>query len=79
MSIAPLYGAALMTGPALMITGPRTVEPMIVGPTWLFTCPIAGPMNDRTALQLVAEVPPAPPAVEGRYDAQPETLDGPFS
>jgi hypothetical protein len=40
------------TGPELTVIGARTVEPMIVGPIAVATCPVLGPTNARTAPQI---------------------------
>jgi hypothetical protein len=48
------------------------VEPMIVGPTTLLTCPMAGPTNERTAPQVVDTVPAVAPPTDVPSVEQPE-------
>jgi hypothetical protein len=67
------YGTVFTTFPALTVTGARTVEPMIVGPTWLSTCPRVGPMNERTVKHAVGSAPPVAPTFSALFDPQPET------
>jgi hypothetical protein len=42
-------------------------EPMIVGPITLAICPICGPVKDRTAPHVCAEVLPAFPPTDGLF------------
>ena len=50
------------------------VEPMIVGPTTVLICPIAGPTNERRFPQAVEVAPPVAPFTEGVLVEQPEVL-----
>src|SRR5260370_951391 len=65
-------GAELLTiEPELTCTGATIVEPMIVGPTTELICPIAGPLNERSAPQEGDDVPPVGPASELLFVEQP--------
>jgi hypothetical protein len=67
----------LTTAPELVVTGAITVEPMIVGPTTVLICPMAGPVNERTAPQVVEKVPPVVPPTDALLRASQPAVDTP--
>jgi hypothetical protein len=55
------------TGPGLTVIGAAIVEPMIVGPIAVATCPMLGPTNARAVPQIWLLVAPASPTPDGAF------------